>query len=174
MKALELLEKSKAHLREFSKKEKQVQSLFIFTEGAEWMLLKMNELDKRESVFDATIPYEKYGYLKYGMSLFFFILSGYFFWLNTPFLLPLSILIFYFFEIHFLFLFPLSLDKEKKPCLTSIQMTYRIGLLKAFLIVIPIGVYMMLGLLNRRDPLRNWYLGCLAILIWYLDERKGF
>jgi hypothetical protein len=166
-----LLNTSRAHLHQYPV-DNQIFSLLIFTSGAEWMMNRMNEMDSQKRVFDNSISYEKYGYFKYGICLFAFFIMGVLMSLKSLYLLPLAILVFYIFEIHFLFLFPLSIDKVKNPIKESIQMTYRIGIFSALKTVIPIGFFMMLGLLNFRNPLKNWYLGCLSILIWYMHERK--
>ena len=172
MKYQKLLAQSREHLRRFPAAEKQGFSLLVFTNGAEWMLHRMNELDGEERIFDSSISYEKNGYFKYGICLVAFLLIGAFLFNKAVLLLPLAILVFYILEIHFLFLFPLLIDKVENPILKSIQMTYEIGVFQALATVIPIGFFMIIGLFNLQNPLKNWYLGCLSILIWYGYEKK--
>jgi len=171
MRYQELLSESREHLRRFPAASEQTVSFFIFTNGAEWMLDRMNELDGKKRIFDASTPYAQYGYFKYGICLMAFFALSYFLFYEAMILLPAAILVFYILEIHFLFLFPLLLDKVENPLLRSIKMTYDIGCLQALLTVMPIGFFMVFGLLNLKKPLKNWYLGCLSILIWYNHER---
>ena len=100
-----LLNTSRAHLHQYPV-DNQIFSLLIFTSGAEWMMIRMNEMDSQKRVFDNSISYEKYGYFKYGLCLFAFFIMGVLMSLKSLYLLPLAILVFYIFEIHFLFLFP--------------------------------------------------------------------
>ena len=85
-------------------------------------------------------------------------------------LLPLSVVVFYLVEVHLLFLFPLLIDSVRHPVQVSIRLTYQTGLLNAMLTTMPIGFFMMAGLFNIKRPLRNWYIGSLAIIIWYNYE----
>lgn len=171
MRYQELLLESRAHYKQMKPIDNQLVSSFVFTNGAEWMLERMNELDGKERIFDTSISYEKYGYSKYGICLVVFLLTGIFLFFKAIFLLPLAIIVFYFLEIHSLFLFPLLIDKVENPIRTSIRMTYEIGIFSVLATVIPIGFFMLIGLLNLRNPLKNWYLGCLSILIWYGYEK---
>ena len=68
----------------------------------------------------------------------------------------ISILAFYIIEVHFLFLFPLLIDRVSNPMLTSCKMTYKIGFLKALITVFQIGLYMMFGLLQLKEPFKKW------------------
>lgn len=148
--------------------------LLVFKTGAVWMHKKMIELgivENRQPI--ATVNYTLYGLMKYGFCIVLFCLSFYPLFLIHPVVSILSILVFYLAEVHFLFLFPLLISGNKKPLRNSIMITYRMGVLRTILTVIPIGVYMMIGLLNRKDPLKNWYIGCLCILIWYKDETRN-
>ncbi|MBC6611438.1 hypothetical protein H8B15_10915 [Hymenobacter sp. BT507] len=161
----------------FDQQPRQVHRVFsprIFALGAQWMFsrLRDNEPDAPAG-FDAATPFGWYGCFKYGISLLAFVGS----WValaNVSVLLtPLAVLFFYVVEVHFLFLFPLLLDRTKQPLLTSIKATYRVGLVRALLGVLAIGGYMLSGLLNRRNPLRRWHIGCLSVLLWYQDEVRN-
>lgn len=125
------------------------------------------------SDFEASGKYAVYGWMKYGLSLSAMIISMWFFMNVNAWLLPLSILVFYLVEVHFLFLFPLLIDDVSAPVWTSIQQTYRSGLFTSLLTVIPIGFYMIAGLLNVRDPFHNWHVGCLAVILWYKNEVRN-
>jgi len=88
----------------------------------------------------------------------------------APLFIPLSIVVFYLFEIQFLFLFPLLIDNSKEPVRRGIREVFKIGIIRCLFTVIPIAFFMLLGLFHKRQRYRNWYIGCLAILIWYNDE----
>ena len=149
---------------------KNIKTKYIFSQGAEWMFLR---LSKSNLGFDQSVNYTFYGFLKYGVSLLIFFTSIFLFSSVHILLLPFSLLIFYIIEVHFLFLFPLLLDHVPYPLLNSISHTYRLGLLKTAFTTFSIGLFMTKGLFNLRDPFKNWYLGCLCILIWYKDEVRN-
>lgn len=167
----DLLARSKTHLSQFPLEQEYTLTPFVFTQGAKWMMQRLNELDGKQRNFHPRVPYELYGYLKYFLCLFFFILSGWFLWSAAIYLSLLAILVFYFLEVHFLFLFPLLIEGEEQPLAKSVQMTYKVGMFTAIKTVIPIGIFMVTGFLKWRNPLKHWYVGCLAVLIWYVDER---
>jgi|GEM_PF-965523 len=146
----------------------------MFTLGARWMHHRLNELGKDSpQPFNTNINYNFYGYLKYGICLSSACLTTW--WLSGygwPYI-PLSILSFYFLEVQFLFLFPLLIDHASRPIYTGIYTTFKIGPVKCLLTVIPISIFMMTGLFWKKDRFRNWYIGCLAILIWYNNEVRN-
>ncbi len=147
-------------------------SLQIFNLGARWMFEQLNKNDGKKTFTD--LPnYFIYGIIKYGTCLLALCISFFLLLKTNPLLTPLSIIIFYLFEIHFLFLFPLLIDGVEKPIIISIQQTYKIGLFTALTTIIPIGCFMMIGLFNFKKPFRNWYIGCLAIIIWYKNEVRN-
>lgn len=146
MKYYNLLRESREHFERFSNAKKKTLSSLIFTNGAEWMLERMNELDGGTRIFNVSTSFEGYGYLKYGICLFSFILSGVFLSNKTIFLLPFAILVFYILEVHFLFLFPLLIDRMERPLLESIRMTYKVGVFRTLFTVIPIGFFYAYGL----------------------------
>ncbi len=123
--------------------------------------------------FDNSINFGFYGLLKYSVSLFFGLASAY--WLSNihPVLSPFSVFVFYFFEVHFLFLFPLLIDHSANPILTSVKLTYKMGLFKTIFIVMQIGVYMIAGVFDVKKPFYKWHIGCLAIIIWYENETRS-
>lgn len=173
MKFAELISKSQA---KFTEEPLRIDGSFlnVFSRGADWMYHYLNKDTLREEIIGKSTNYTFYGILKYSLALIFFFASVLLFLNIHIFLIPLSVIIFYFIEVHFLFLFPLLLDKVSNPILTSIKCTYRVGLINALLNVIPIGFYMVIGLLRFNAPLRNWYIGCLAIVIWYRDEIRDW
>ena len=168
MKFLQLIERSSKHLDKIASPTLPFSPPFTF--GAHWMCDRLNEIRSQSIQCDPVIPFERYGWLKYGTSFFAFLLSLLFLYWVRPSLAPLSVLIFYLAEVHFLFLFPLLLDKSEHPVRQSIRETYKIGVWKALVTVLPIGGYMIIGLANVKNPLRNWYVGCMSILFWYHDE----
>ena len=166
-----LISQSKKYLQTKPPNIDGVLSLNIFQLGAKWMFDKLNENGVcNEIQFNQSINFFAYGLLKYGISFFVFLVSV-FLLININFLLfPFSIVIFYLAEVHFLFLFPILLDNVEKPIWTSIKQTYKMGIFTTIITVIPIGFYMVFGLFNFKDPFRNWYIGCLSIIIWYQNE----
>jgi hypothetical protein len=146
----------------------------IFTEGGKWMWEKMQTMDSRTvDGFDTSIPFTRYGFLKYGWCLSAFILSFFGALHIHTLLTPLSVLVFYFFEIHLLFLFPLLIDKTPYPIWKSIKITYKIGILKTLWRVVRIAFFMLIGIFNFKNPFKNWHIGCLFVLIWYQNEVRN-
>ncbi|QIL78292.1 MULTISPECIES: hypothetical protein [Hymenobacter] len=160
--------------RQFDQQPRQVQPVFsphLFTLGARWMFSQLPVKEPTTAYrVDASPNFGWYGCFKYGLSLLAFAASGWALGHISLLLTPLAVLGFYVMEVHFLFLFPLLLDGAQNPLRTSMKATYRIGLLSALLGVLPIGGYMLSGLLNRQQPFRRWHIGCLAVLLWYQDE----
>jgi hypothetical protein len=144
-----------------------------FQSGAEWMSEQMRRLrGGRDPAFDDRINYTFYGVLKYTISLAGSIAALILSYRHCLWFLPTAVLVFYFFEIHFLFLFPILIDRAKRPIFTGFRLIYKIGVLKALFTVIPIAGFMLFGLTNRKNPFKNWYMGCLAVVFWYEQERK--
>ncbi len=144
----------------------------IFEHGAVWMGEWMAYLHPEQTlVLTPLRRFSRYGLLKYSAALLGFGIACVALVRVHLFLLPGAILVFYAIEVHFLFLFPLLLENEKRPWLCSIRMTYQIGLLQAMVTVMWIGFFMLTGLLHRKDPLLNWHIGCLAVLIWFYEVR---
>ncbi|HTF82723.1 MAG TPA: hypothetical protein VL947_13400 [Cytophagales bacterium] len=166
MKASHLIKLATVRLDTYPVKIKHVFSTQIFKHGAEWMYIYMQG-KAPHATFDPSTPYHTYGLYKYGISITACLASLFALIQIHILLAPLSILVFYCFEIQFLFLFPLLLDKVSKPIVKSILYTYKVGPFKALFIVLQIGTFMVLGLLNFRNPLRKWYIGCISVLIWY-------
>ncbi len=174
MKYQHLILQSKTNLQADSPNINGVLSMNIFELGAKWMFDKLNEnIIDSQMQFNHSINFFAYGLLKYGISIFAFLFSAFLLFKVNAFLLPLSIIIFYLAEVHFLFLFPILIDNVEKPILTSIKQTYKTGILTTLTTVIPIGFFMIFGLLNFKDPFRNWYVGCLSIIIWYQNEIRN-
>jgi hypothetical protein len=171
---LQLIQKSKEHLKKYAVATQAPPSRFVFTAGAAWICKRMNELDpENPRIFNPHVCYEWYGILKYGVALLAFGISVYGFMGIHWALLPLSVLAFYGFEILFLFLFPLLIDQKPNPLRSSFKMTYAVGYLRALSVVVPIGLYMTIGLLRFKSPLYYWHVGCLAIVIWYDEEVRN-
>ena len=151
----------------------QPMSVHIFTTGARWMFAHLPPQAGRPAEFDGSVPFGRYGSLKYGSSLLALlaVASGLARLHLLPWL-PLAGLAFYVVEVHFLFLFPLLLDRVAHPLRASLRATYRVGLLKALAWTLTIAAFMLAGLLCRR-PWRNWHVGCLALIHWYHHEVRA-
>jgi len=174
MKYRELITRSRASLGSTLPTFRESVSAAGFGKGAKWMFEKLNgDHITAAKQFNGSINYSAYGFLKYGISLFVMLGSALLLAKFNVLLVPLSVVFFYIAEVHFLFLFPVLMDDLDNPILTSIKKTYSAGFLTALFTVIPIGIFMMWGLLNFKDPFRNWYVGCLAIVIWYKDEVRN-
>ncbi|MDJ1497306.1 hypothetical protein QNI19_30490 [Cytophagaceae bacterium DM2B3-1] len=171
MNGTELINKSKAWFDHEPVEVHQALSIHVFQYGAQWMHARMNDLSPANTVpFDKSVRFGLYGLLKYGICLGIFLLSSILLSHIHVGLLPLSVLIFYFVEVHFLFLFPLLIDRVPNPVLTSICITYRIGIVQCIITVMQIAFFMMVGLFNLRKPFQNWYIGCLSIVLWYTND----
>jgi hypothetical protein len=169
-----LLLRSQQVYNQQPKQVKKIASLHLFTEGGYWMAEKMAYLESQQfNYIETPIPFNRYGFFKYGLCLSAFIASFLFFFQIHIWLTPLSVLVFYFFEIHFLFLFPLLIDKTPYLLWKSIKITYKIGVFKAIYRVMHIAIFMLLGLLNLKNPFKNWHIGCIFILIWYQNEVRN-
>lgn len=148
-------------------------TLAVFDEGARWMHRQLNKISEDTIEFNASVPYTAYGLLKYSLSLLCFFAAAVQLCKLHVLFIPLAVIAFYFIEVHFLFLFPLLIDGVKHPVLKSIKATYLIGLFNAMYIVSRIAFFMFAGLFNFSNPLRNWYIGCLAIITWYQYEVRN-
>lgn len=174
MKFRELLKQSKKEVGADLPLNNKIISFKIFDIGCRWMYKKLNEnIEGNEPPFNKAINYTAYGMLKYSIAMAVFLFSCWQFYKISFVIVPVAIIMFYLVEIHFLFLFPLILDGAKNPIWTSIRQTYKTGILKALLTITPIGFFMLLGLLHVKNPLRNWYIGCFAIIIWYKNEVRN-
>ena len=167
---LELLKKSELRIDQ----QKEFTSPFplgnLFQRGGFWMLNFMQQqADKEMNLAD---KFYFYGMLKYFACITISILAIVIFYPLSWVEIFLVIILFYAVEVHFLFLFPLIIEQAKNPMKSSVQMLYRIGLGKAVITVIPIAVYMIIGLLSRENPFRKWHIGCGAIVVWYEQETK--
>lgn len=171
MNARQLIKNGEIHLLKYSVALPAYGMLDMFPSGARWMNSRLNELDAdRNKPFDAHIPYRFYGCLKYGICVAGAAACGIWFSRYGIGYLVLPVFVFYLLEAQFLFLFPLLTDGAPAPVRMGMAMIFRIGVIRCIFTVIPIAVYMLFGLLRRKEPLRNWYVGCMAILIWYHHE----
>ncbi len=169
-----LLQLSKHHLQNHPEVVSNVFSFDLFTQGAHWMAHRLNELDDSKiAVVDPMVNFKVYGFGKYILCVLFFVISLLFSLKLNLLLMPVSILVFYFVEVQLLFLFPLLIDQVERPILTSIRLTSEIGVFRAVITVIPIAFYMAWGLCNVKKPFKNWYIGCLAVVIWYQYEVRN-
>ena len=145
----------------------------LFEKGGNWMRDWTKILDSETEFQEYKKEFNFYGILKYSICL---ILTIAFVSILIPYhfsLIVFGIPIFYLIEIHFLFLFPNLIYSVNNPILKSFRQTWKLGILKTCLTVMQIGFYMMFGLFNFKTPLKNWYIGCLSIIIWYQIEIRN-
>lgn len=167
----QLIEASKTHYATLALHPPLPRMATLFSFGAQWIYDRLHELQPNSMhPFDPKINYSLYGAIKYTICL-----TGLSVALITQrvWSIPLGIIIFYLLEVHFLFLFPLLIDGEPRPLLASLRATHKIGVGRCLAMVVPIAGFMVLGLLRKTDRLRNWYVGCLAIIIWYNHEIRA-
>ena len=140
-----------------------------FQGGGLWMQEKLNELTNSSHT---SVPnFVFLGVLKYAISVFIGLLLFLLCAPNTPLGTLLFILGFYGTEVHFLFIFPLAIEGKKPLFFQSICLTYKTGIIKSFFTTVFIAGFMLVGLLNFKNPFANWYKGCYVILNWYVDVR---
>jgi len=173
MELKDLIHQSSLYYEKNARRIERPFSWDVFRLGGEWMRAWLVEWDPLRKWNSEAIAFNTYGWFKYLISLIAFLGSAYAFYVINPWLLPLSLIVFYIVEVHFLFLFPLLIDGVRNPLWQSIVITHRIGLWRVLATVIPIGIFMVLGLFHLSDPFRNWYKGCLAILIWYQHDVRN-
>lgn len=169
-----LIGAGKIHLEKYPGHDPAPDPVTLFSTGARWMNDRLNQLDGNHTqAFNPHINYTLYGLLKYGICLAGFSLSAWGLSKYSILLAPLSVFVFFLLEVNFLFLFPLLIDNSATPISGSIRAVFRIGILKCVITVIPIALFMVVGLFWKKEPVRNWYIGCLAVLIWYNDEVRN-
>jgi hypothetical protein len=173
-----LIATGKAHLEKYPGHNPASGIATLFPTGARWLYDRLNLLNgnidgNNTQVFNPRINYNLYGFLKYGICLLGCSITAW--WLSkySMLLMPLSIFVFYLLEAQLLFLFPLLIDNSPAPVVASIRTAFRIGILKCVFTVIPIAIFMIIGLFRKKDATRNWQIGCIAILIWYIDEVRN-
>lgn len=170
----ELLMEGRAHLAQYPSYEPVGDAGAVFVEGGRWMGDRLRELRGRDPRADGpVVDFNFYGCLKYGICLAGSGLVIVWAWMVNLWLMPLAGLVFYILEAPFVFLFPLLIDRVPKPLLTGLRMLRRIGLLRCLGTVIPISVFMLAGLFRRRNRIHQWYVGCMAIVIWYQYEVRN-
>jgi hypothetical protein len=72
------------------------------------------------------------------------------------------------------FLFPLVLEGSEDPWRESFRRTRQAG--GTFPVlgrVLVVAFYMVTGGIFRWGLRRSWCVGCLAVLVWYLDLKEG-
>lgn len=174
MKYQELISRSKQVIGEDFPLTNQIMSFQVFEIGSRWMHKKLFVGNEQQSPhFNPLIKYRSYGLFKYSIAFGVFFVSLWQLLKISVYIAPLSIILFYLVEVHFVFLFPIILEEKRNPLWVSIQQTYKMGIINALFTLVPIGFFMVYGLLNIKDPFRNWYIGCLSIVIWYQDEVRN-
>lgn len=143
--------------------------LMGFKNGGLWMQKKLHELTNES--FKRTPNFVFLGLVKYIFSISIGLVISFLCSSSLPLGIFLFIIGFYLTEVHFLFLFPLAIEGERPLFYKSILLTYKTGIVTAFFNTIFIAGFMLVGVLNFKKPLANWYKGCYIILFWYVDVR---
>ncbi len=170
MKYRQLLRQAAIHLQHNPGYLAKTATVAVFSTGGLWMQHRLSELRNVETATNNAIRFNFYGLIKYGICMSAFVCSLFVLAKVSITLLPLAIIVFYIFEVQFLFLFPLLIDGAGTPIRESLKLTYKVGVTNAVATVLPIGLFMVYGLLNLREPFKNWHIGCMAVLIWYNNE----
>lgn len=164
---LQLINKSKDQLS-----AEAVYEVGGFTYGGFWMVDQLGALRQESPILkDQKHSFNKIGFLKYSACVLFGIIPMLVIGLNLV-SIVLFVLLFYIAEIHFLFLFPLVIEGVADPFKANYRLVKNIGFLRCLINIVPIACYMVIGLFNFRSPLYNWYVGCLSVLILYVEETK--
>jgi hypothetical protein len=167
----QLITASKTHYAALALHSPLPRPAVLFPSGAQWMYDRLHELQPASMrPFNPAVNYNWYGGMKYGICLAGLVMG---FIAPGIWAIPVGIALFYLLEVHLLFLFPLLIDDEPRPLQASIRATYKVGVGKCLTMVLPIAGFMLIGLLQKTDRLRNWYVGCLAIIIWYDHEIRA-
>lgn len=143
-----------------------------FQSGGEWMQAEIGRLTGITLTEAPQPDFNRAGLVKYGLASLTSMLAVLLVTAPVWQAMLVAVSTFYVVEAHFLFLFPLLASNHPKPYRTSVKLTYRIGLFRCVVNILPIAIFMLAGLIRGEAPLRNWYIGCRAILIWYLDETE--
>lgn len=162
-----IIDQSALYLAKENRRVERPVSWDVFQQGGEWMRAWLEEWQPEKKGNGKAIDFNRYGWFKYLICVAALLASAVVCYAINPWLLPLSLIVFYSVEVHFLFLFPLLIDGVEHPFWQSIVITHRIGLWRVVATVIPIGLFMVVGVFHVSDPFRNWHKGCLAVLIWY-------
>lgn len=146
----------------------------VFSRGAGWLAGHLPPVGIGDGPA-RSVRFGLYGSLKYGSSLLAALgMAAALIGLRQLWLLPLAGLAFYLVEVQLLFLFPLLLDGVSNPLRRSVRATYHVGLLRALTWTLCIAGYMLVGLLDWRQPWRKWHIGCLAVFNWYDAEVRAW
>lgn len=142
----------------------------LFSSGGSW-LASVALADGIFPTIRSKNQYALYGILKYGLSLgaaFTMLLA-----LPLAYAIPSSILGFYAIESLLFFVFPLLISGSRNPIRQSIALVIKLGYFKIFILTIRLAIFMIGGLMNFRNPTRNWSVGCLVTLLVLKDEVDG-
>jgi hypothetical protein len=143
-----------------------------FAGGADWMRRAMGVVRGRQPAGRA--PFGWLGVVKYTCASLAALLVLAVLWRLPALALPAAIVTFYAVELRMLFVFPCALDGEPAPFAASRRLATR---------TLPPGVptarlprivaRMLFGGLAGQGFLRSWCIGCLAVVLWYEDARRG-
>ena len=146
----------------------------VFASGGEWMLLALGHL-RGQLLPVPTRNLNALGAVKYGLACGAALLVAAAAALPRAWpLVVLCVPAFYAVEAQMVFLFPLTLDGAARPFRQSRRWTVRAGgTLAVMAVVLPVAAFMLFGGFARQGFVRSWCLGCLAVCIWYEDQRKA-
>lgn len=144
--------------------------MYWFSNGGEWMRLRLSLLRNRVIAPVPLKVFQFWGVFKYVFSL---LVGISILLLNWPLGIttPLAIAAFYIIEVQFCFLFPLIVDNRKPFFLNSILLTHRVGFWRCLRLVLYFAAYMLTSGYGRKHFLLAWHIGCLAVLLAY--EKMG-
>ena len=149
-------------------------SLKVFDHGAAWMWTQLQILRGKPADM-AIVNFQRLGAAKYALCMWAMAtcVCAYACW-SQPLFLIMAPFSFYLAESQMVFLFPVALDHSSRPFHDSALLTREAGgALYVTLVVIPIALSMLLGGFVGRGFARSWYVGCMAILIWYEEVRHA-
>ncbi len=144
-----------------------------FTSGADWMRITLSHVRGSE-VPPHALPLQRMGLVKYGLcsiaALAYLALVLSLRW--YPLIIGV-VFVFYAVEAQMVFLFPLALDGVPDYFRASRRWTQKAGgTLQVVATVLPLAVVMLFGGFIGQGFIRSWFLGCLAVVLWYEDLRR--
>ena len=146
-----------------------------FSMGAAYMAAGLSLVLHQPIDPPMTKTFNRLGLIKYGtaslLALLFIVLGIIFQGFVWIFLSPV---VFYLAEVTMAFVFPLALEKSQHPFRESWTLIRRKGgPLKNLFVIVPIAGFMVGGGFFGQGFVRSWCVGCLAVVLWYVDVRDG-
>ena len=139
-----------------------------FAAGAEWMRLAMQAV--RGSAPTGSTGFVRLGCVKYGLAMLPALASAAVAAFVSWWLLPVAVIAFYAVECRMVFAFPLALDGSRRPLRDSDTLVAaNLSWPRAVARVMRIAAEMLVGGLLGRGFARSWCVGCLAVVLWYVE-----